>query len=277
MQTSKVLITAAQRFQFLVYKIYGKLFSKITIKCKGKSFEIGSSTPNEVHRAFTFNTKEPETLEWIDGFKSYSSDGSFVFFDIGANIGVYSLYTAVSYPNSRVLSFEPDAQSFSALSKNIFKNNLKISAYPFAISDCEGVGSVYISSMKSGAGACALGGAYRFSAIKKSQAFEQGIYFTSLDDLVFAQGFPVPNFIKLDVDGIEGKIIVGAEKVLRNDKCQSVLVEIQGGIDATSTNYIDNFLKDCGFALVNVSDWEASYNDLVSRNYIYAKISLRDA
>ena len=37
-------------------------------------------------RAETFKTKEPETIEWIDSFKKNS-----VFWDIGANVGIYSL------------------------------------------------------------------------------------------------------------------------------------------------------------------------------------------
>ena len=41
------------------------------------------------YRASTFESKEPETLAWIDGFKKNDS-----LLDIGANIGMYSLYAA---------------------------------------------------------------------------------------------------------------------------------------------------------------------------------------
>ena len=40
-------------------------------------------------RAQTLSTKEPETLEWIDDFPNYA-----ILWDIGANIGLYSLYAA---------------------------------------------------------------------------------------------------------------------------------------------------------------------------------------
>ena len=39
------------------------------------------------YRIDTFLTKEPETIDWINNFKSNSN-----FWDIGANIGLYSIY-----------------------------------------------------------------------------------------------------------------------------------------------------------------------------------------
>jgi hypothetical protein len=60
-------------------------------------------TPNHIcaFRHNTFSSKEPEMLEWID---EYGDEGT--FYDIGANIGIYSLYYAKSKTGS-VYSFEP--------------------------------------------------------------------------------------------------------------------------------------------------------------------------
>ncbi len=60
-------------------------------------------TPNTLcrYRAETFPTKEPETLEWIESFNEKS-----IFWDIGVNIGLYSIY-AVKYNNAQVYAFEP--------------------------------------------------------------------------------------------------------------------------------------------------------------------------
>ena len=56
-----------------------------------RDLELKSVTPNEVtrFRAHTFADKEPETLAWIE---EYGGPG--VFFDIGANVGLYSIYYA---------------------------------------------------------------------------------------------------------------------------------------------------------------------------------------
>ena len=69
-----------------------KLNSDITnIKglVKNKKIKLRFFTPNRINklRVNTFFTKEPETLDWIDGFEENS-----VFFDIGSNVGLYSCY-----------------------------------------------------------------------------------------------------------------------------------------------------------------------------------------
>ena len=51
-------------------------------------------------------TKEPETLNWIDSFQPNNSE-NIVFWDIGANIGLYSIYAAVKFKNIEIISFEP--------------------------------------------------------------------------------------------------------------------------------------------------------------------------
>ena len=66
-------------------------------------------------RVTTFLTKEPETIEWIDTF----APGD-VLFDIGANIGCYSIYAASR--SVRVMAFEPESQNYALINQNIFLN-----------------------------------------------------------------------------------------------------------------------------------------------------------
>ena len=82
-------------------------------------------------RVSTFSTKEPETLEWINSFHPNS-----VFFDIGANIGLYSIYAAKSV-NAEVYSFEPSVFNLPILAKNIYLNKLSesVTVLPFPLSD----------------------------------------------------------------------------------------------------------------------------------------------
>src|SRR4051812_37306235 len=69
-------------------------------------------------RADTFSTKEPETLEWIDGIP----EGS-VLWDIGANVGLYTCYAAKAR-GCRVFAFEPSVFNLELLARNIFFNQL---------------------------------------------------------------------------------------------------------------------------------------------------------
>ena len=70
---------------------------------KNKAIKLTLFTPNWIcrYRADSFSTKEPETLEWID-----NSEENGGLFDIGANVGLYSLYYAVSN-KGKAYVFEP--------------------------------------------------------------------------------------------------------------------------------------------------------------------------
>jgi hypothetical protein len=56
--------------------------------------------------------------------------------------------------------------------------------------------------------------------------FKQGCVAFRLDDLVSSGGIPVPNHIKIDVDGIEPKVVAGAEQTLRERAVKSLLIEV---------------------------------------------------
>ena len=79
-------------------------------------------TPNPTlyWRVKTFYTKEPDTLKWIDSFKNNSKT---VFWDIGANIGIFSIYAALK-KNIKIFSFEPSFNNLSILGENISINQI---------------------------------------------------------------------------------------------------------------------------------------------------------
>ena len=52
------------------------------------------------------------------------------------------------------------------------------------------------------------------------------IFGTSIDYLIENKILDVPNYLKIDVDGIEHKILQGASKLLSSDKVESILIEI---------------------------------------------------
>jgi len=70
-------------------------------------------------RALSLRLKEPDTLQWIDGFGADE-----VFWDVGANVGVFGLYAA-KRRGVRVLAFEPSASNYMVLCRNIRLNALE--------------------------------------------------------------------------------------------------------------------------------------------------------
>ena len=97
---------------------------------------LNIACPNRInlYRAETYFTKEPDIIEWMDTF-----DGNTVLLDVGANIGLYSVYAALKGAK-HLISLEPESQNYGLLNKNIHINNLseKITALNVGLSDHNG-------------------------------------------------------------------------------------------------------------------------------------------
>lgn len=260
------------RCRFSFYGMYAWLFRAKTLKVRGRAMKIVTGSSHETFRAFTFFGKEPETLAWIDGFTAGNTANP-VLFDIGANIGIYSLYAATTLPGATILSFEPESQSFSSLCKNIAVNGFtNITPYQFALSNEVGAGKLHISTMSAGAGAAALGENYPHMNVPEGEISHQGVFVTSLDHLVFDLGLPLPNYIKIDVDGIEEKILAGGRRVLADERLKGLLVEFQYQSETDISSFREELMRS-GLKMIGRSDWEARYaSGLLSRNFIFQRV-----
>ena len=95
------------------------------------------------YRIDTFFQKEPETLEWIDGFKKKSE-----FWDVGANIGLYSIYAAKT-KSCNVVAFEPSVFNLDLLARNIYANSVhkNINILPVILANKRSMGLFQNSSI----------------------------------------------------------------------------------------------------------------------------------
>jgi FkbM family methyltransferase len=206
-------------------------------------------TPNIIcqSRAVTFSQKEPETLAWID---KYGGEG--VFWDIGANIGLYSIYYAKTKPGP-VFAFDPSVFNLEQLAKNVDKNGLydRITIVPIALAEHTGIDSFSLSSLATGAALSGFGtGSVHGFEILES-IFRYRTVGVSGDDLIAKGLLPdtLPRLIKVDVDGIEHLILAGMQNLLLAEECRSVLVEV-GESSSTSAQYVKTIMIRSGFTLV---------------------------
>lgn len=188
-------------------------------QCEGLTWLL----PNQhcAWRVSTLLTKEPDTIAWIQ--KMGSGD---VLYDIGANMGQYSMLAAKR--GVRVHAFEPEAQNFALLVRNIAMNNLSglITPWPVALSNQSGFEQLHLSTLIAGGSCHSYGDSRDFKGEPKKFPFVQGSCATTLDQ--FCRHHDCPTFIKIDVDGFEHKVIEGGYETLKRAK--SVLIEI-------NTNY----------------------------------------
>ena len=251
------------------YQIQAKLSGSSNIKMKnGLDLKLITKNLHEVHRARTFYTKEPEMIEWINRLSNNNNE-SFVFYDIGANIGIYSLYTAILHKNSIVYSFEPEATNFSSLCQNIVNNDLKnMIPLQLAFSNSEKFDLLNVGIVKSGAGAASIEGEY----YGMPNSLLQGVYCISLDSIYENKFFKKPNYIKIDVDGHESIILENAVKILKDKNLKGIIIEYEySGI--TEMELFISKICSYGFKLTLKSEWtdiQASNNKEV-RNFLFER------
>lgn len=133
-----------------------------------------------------------------------------VVIDIGANIGTFSVYAA--HFGATVYAVEPEPHNREALEKNIELNNMKDKIYvlPYAISDYKGVAVI----SDSGGG----------STIKDDGIFGAEVEVMTLDNMFTLYHIESVDVLKIDVEGAELEIILGASKENLN-KCKFITME----------------------------------------------------
>jgi FkbM family methyltransferase len=202
----------------------------------------------EMWRARTYTTKEPDTLAWIDAF---FREGD-VIYDIGANIGQYSLYAAKRlHGNCTVLAFEPEALNYAKLNRNIVLNGLTgiIMPYCLAVTEKMALDAFYVQSFAPGAALHSWGRPVTQGERPFSPQNQQGMVGLSLDDLTGRFGLPFPNHIKIDVDGTEADIVRGAAGTLSDRRLKTALVEVY--MFKNVADEIEEAFASRGFGLTN--------------------------
>ncbi len=130
-----------------------------------------------------------------------------VVYDIGANYGIHTLLMARLAYSGCVYAFEPIPQILSALRENVSLNRFdNVICVPLAISDRVGSCS-FVAGHHRGAG----------HLIDNSVVEENAITVKTitLDKFVFDEGHDKPNLIKIDVEGAESRVLLGAAQILR--------------------------------------------------------------
>ena len=199
-------------------------YKKIEILDKKISFFI----PNQLteNRVNTFFTKEPETLEWIDSFEKKEN---IIFWDIGANIGLYSIYNTLKNKNSKTISFEPSSSNLRVLSRNISINNLEndIKIFPMPLTNKENLFlTMNEGDFIEGGALNSFGEKFDFEGKEFKSSMKYQVIGTSINYLIKNDILEVPDYIKIDVDGIEHLILDGANEYLQDKKIKSLSIEI---------------------------------------------------
>jgi len=202
------------------------------------------TVPNRLnrYRIETFSTKEPETLEWIDALP----EGS-VLWDIGANIGIYSCYAAKKR-GCRIYAFEPSVFNLELLARNIYVNGLvdRVTIVPLPLSNVLQENTLNMTSKEWGGALSTFGETYGDDGKPLNKIFEFSSIGIPMDSTCRFLNIPEPDFIKMDVDGIEHLILKGGISVL--SRVKGIIIEVNEAFEAQNNN-IDLSLHSAGLEL----------------------------
>jgi len=144
------------------------------------------------------------------------------FWDIGANIGLYSLLAINNNPRLTVLSVEPSSEHFQALCMN--RRETPHSGWTLlnlAIGDKRGTARM----------TRALGGLNHIlkdSAPPESKYGEELCLMSTLDDIADWSETPHIDVLKIDVEGFEPAVLRGAQRLLASGRIGSIIIESDG-------------------------------------------------
>lgn len=144
-----------------------------------------------------------------------------VFIDIGANIGLHTIYLCKNCPSLKTISFEPSPNTFKVLSANIKWNGLTNSTLlNLALSDKSAVADFYETADDA------------FNSLKdtgrKTVKEITQVKVSRFDDINEINNLPNITLIKIDVEGFENEVLDGAVTVINKFK-PDLFVEIYKG------------------------------------------------
>ena len=233
-----------------------------TVREGANQFRFHVSSLTALSRANQLLTKERDTIEWIKTFEPGD-----VFYDIGANVGAFTIYAAVSR-RAMVYAFEPAFHNFYLLNRNIILNDLHC-VHPFnlAFSDEDKKEKIFMKTVLDGDAGVNLGESVDCNRVAFVPAYAQTVLGYALDSFVERFDSDFPNHIKIDVDGLEPDIIRGAAKTLSDPRLKSLLIEIDEG-DPENMEMVRR-IEDVGFT-ARKSEL-AHYQAVSFINYIFTR------
>ena len=203
-------------------------------------------------------------MEYKDmAFVLHYLNNSDIFYDIGANVGVYTVLSS-KVKQAKTVSIEPLPNTYEKLMDNIKLNRIDEKVIPLNIGLSDKKSILYFTSDKDTMNQVAT------QEDKNTIQVDVDI----LDNVANIYGYP--NFIKMDVEGYETMVLKGAEKVLQSKNLDGIIIELNGSGSKFGFNDEDihNSLINNGFSPYDYDPVNRRINGLKkygSHNTIYLK------
>lgn len=174
-------------------------------------------------------------LELIKKFYSKKKD-KIIIFDVGANKGDYSNSVIDIFVNCdvRLEAFEPSRFAFGQLKERYAKNE-KVGIHNLGLGDEAGVFNMHYDQA----------GSKRASLYKREQCLSESVQLSTIDDFCSTNGITRINFLKLDVEGYEFKVLKGSLAMMAKQKIDFIQFEF-GIFDIEARTFFKDFYSLLG-------------------------------
>jgi FkbM family methyltransferase len=133
-----------------------------------------------------------------------------VFLDVGANIGLFSLFLSRYFEQGRFFAFEPHPRLAGCVRRSAEANCLAIEVVEAAVSDTDGKIDLFLNAQDSGG----------HSTLSESAGGSKAVSVAAvtLDSFVEKQGLARVDFVKIDVQDAEAAVLRGARRMLEKHR-----------------------------------------------------------
>lgn len=201
----------------MVFNIGDKIHRNVLLSCDHGLMIVNRFDCNHEqvgHGQWLLDHGNTSTIEAYNCYKSIKEFSEPVIFDIGANIGTFTTWMAKAFPNGKIYSFEPQRQVFQMLSGNAAINNL-YNVYTYNIGLGKENTKIEFEEPnyfeKNDYGTFSL----VENVIKKTTNNKIVVQINTLDWFVEYYNIPKIHLLKIDVEGMDLDVLMGATKTIK--------------------------------------------------------------
>lgn len=146
-----------------------------------------------------------------------------ILLDVGANVGDYSRSLRGQFPGANILSFEPNPETFAQLQQKTA--GLRVQCHNMGMSNQSGSAAIFVNQLERTTGHASLypevlQNLHGYDAVDSVE-----IKLATLDDFCRDQGLERIDFLKIDTEGHELKVLQGASGLLKAEKIDAIQFE----------------------------------------------------
>jgi len=220
------------------------------------------------------NKDHQEMLDYIHRNKWLTNIGFKSVLDIGANTGQFAKKIRLLLPEAAIFSFEPIPSVFEKLKEN-FKDDVNFTAYNVGLGDKNGTEDFYLNEFSDSSSFLKMKDLHKENFPPTVNESKIELKMCRLDDLIRIEQLSTPYLIKLDVQGLEEKVIKGGKKIIENAEyiiTEVSFVELYENQPLFDKIY--NILKQMNFQYMGNFDQLSSYisSEIMQADAIFKKI-----